>query len=295
MPKRTNAFQNLFHLIYRHRAEGAIVTESKMLVDKVTGKQREVDLVIQSTVAGHAVTIGVECNAKKRKASTQWIEEMQGKHKDLPTDKLILVSQAGFYGSARKKAAHYGFDTITLDKALKVDWTSIAGKIHTLMLEYVDNRATYTLHLKRGNGQIDVCAPPNECEVISNDGTTSTVNDLVNSLVASKRVREQVFKLFDAGGGPTFNIDYVPERGWYVRDPTGEKSELVRLLITLDTAKETTPVPLVHGTVGSHQVAYGEASYSKGKMFFATLEAEGQPAVTAIKWPKEELKVFEHT
>jgi hypothetical protein len=66
MPKRTNAFQNLFHLIYSQRAEGAIVTESKMLLDKVTGKLREVDLVIQSTVAGHAVTIGVECNAKMR-------------------------------------------------------------------------------------------------------------------------------------------------------------------------------------------------------------------------------------
>ena len=158
MPRRTNAFQNLFHLIYRQRAEGAIVTESKMLIDKVTGKQREVDLVIQSTVAGHAVTIGVECNAKKRRASTQWIEEMHGKHQDLPTDKLILVSRAGFYSSARKKAAHYDFDAISLDRALKVDWTKMAGKIHTLMLEYFNNRATYTLHLKRGNGQIDVCA-----------------------------------------------------------------------------------------------------------------------------------------
>ena len=137
-------------------------------------------------------------------------------------------------------------------------------------------------------------APPNEWFVIANEGTTGTVNDLVNSLVASKPVREQVFKLFDADGGPKFNIDYVPERGWYVLDPTGEKSKLVRLLITLDTAKETTSVPLAHGTVGSHQVAYGEASYSKGKMFFATLEAEGQPAVTAIKWPKEELQVFDH-
>ena len=68
MPKRSNAFQNLFHVLYRQLAGNAVVTESKMLRDSVTGEEREVDIVIESDVAGERITIGVECNAQKRKS-----------------------------------------------------------------------------------------------------------------------------------------------------------------------------------------------------------------------------------
>ena len=104
MPKRSNAFQNLLHVLYRQLAGNATVTESKMLRDKVTGQEREVDIVIESVVAGHKVTLGVECIAQKRRSCVEWVERMQGKHLNLSTDKLILVSQSGFYRSASKKA-----------------------------------------------------------------------------------------------------------------------------------------------------------------------------------------------
>ena len=108
MPKRSNAFQNLFHILYRQLAGHATVTESKMLHDNVTEEEREVDIVIESEVAGHKITIGVECNAQTRKLCVEWVERMRGKHQNLPTDKLILVSQSGFDRSATKKCNSTG-------------------------------------------------------------------------------------------------------------------------------------------------------------------------------------------
>jgi hypothetical protein len=43
MPKRTNDFQRLVYLVRVNLADGATVTESKMLEDRVTKTMREVD------------------------------------------------------------------------------------------------------------------------------------------------------------------------------------------------------------------------------------------------------------
>lgn len=108
MPKRTNLFQDVVALIHTHMARGATVEESAMLVNRVTGKPREVDVAIRDVTAGHDVTVSVEARASRRKADAHWVEGMLGKHADLPTDKLVLVSQAGFTSQARKLTEEHG-------------------------------------------------------------------------------------------------------------------------------------------------------------------------------------------
>ena len=48
MPKRTNFFQKLIYQLHKQLAGNAVVTESKMFIDKETGSQVEVDIVIES-------------------------------------------------------------------------------------------------------------------------------------------------------------------------------------------------------------------------------------------------------
>jgi hypothetical protein len=44
MPQRTNTFQQVVRLVHEHlAADGASVKESHMLVDEITGEDREVD------------------------------------------------------------------------------------------------------------------------------------------------------------------------------------------------------------------------------------------------------------
>lgn len=84
MPKRTNQFQELVTIIHSHSSEGAIVTESKMLLDLVSGEEREVDTCIETSVAGHSVIISIECRDHARPQSVGWIEEMHSKYSRLP-------------------------------------------------------------------------------------------------------------------------------------------------------------------------------------------------------------------
>ena len=291
MPKRSNAFQNLFHILHRQLAVNATVTESKMLLDNVTGQEREVDIVIESVVAGHKVTMGVECIATKRKSCVEWVERMRGKHQNLPTDKLILVSQSGFYKSASKKAHFYGIETISLGEAVKADWTKIVGKTERLFFEYYDNTARYYVEMKCDDGRIEKWAPPNQQVVILDDGTEGTINQAVNTIVASEQVWKHVFYTLDSGGEPKFSIAYCRDTAWHILDRNGSRREIARLIIILETVKEKTPVPLQHGNALGYQVSFGEGAFSKGSVSLAVLESEGQPTTTAIRFPWGEVQI----
>jgi hypothetical protein len=116
MPRRSNDFQKVVAIVKAHVAEGASVTESKLLTDLVSGEEREVDVCIEGELAGHVVCIGVEVRDKGRPAPVGWVEEMKTKHERLPTGPLVLVSSSGFTKGAVGKAKSYGIETIALGK-----------------------------------------------------------------------------------------------------------------------------------------------------------------------------------
>lgn len=124
MPKRTNPFQRLIHRIESllHEHTDATVTESKELLDLVTGETREVDIVIEATVGPRQVVIGIECTDKRRRANVGWVDEMYGKLRDLPLDQRILVSASGFSKNAIQRARRRGLQTLSLEQAVAVDW-----------------------------------------------------------------------------------------------------------------------------------------------------------------------------
>lgn len=104
MPKRRNLFQEVVEILHRHMAGDATVEASAMLPSQSTGALREVDVVIRAKQAGHDVIVSVEAMARSRKADRTWVDSMVGKHADLPTSKLVLVSQRGFTEDARAAA-----------------------------------------------------------------------------------------------------------------------------------------------------------------------------------------------
>lgn len=100
MPKRTNLFQEVVTIIYGHLAGEAVMEESAMLRNRLTHLDREVDVVLRITAAGHETVLAIEAAARSRPASVDWVEQMVGKHRNLPTDKVILVAEAGFSAQA---------------------------------------------------------------------------------------------------------------------------------------------------------------------------------------------------
>jgi hypothetical protein len=105
MPRRSTPFQAIVYLVREHYAgPGVTVTESKLLPDPIVG-EREVDIVVEAEADGDPVVISLEVNQKGRPASVEWVEQQIGKHSRLPTNKLVLVSRAGFSRRALTKVA----------------------------------------------------------------------------------------------------------------------------------------------------------------------------------------------
>ncbi|MEM9033342.1 MAG: hypothetical protein AAGD18_02020 [Actinomycetota bacterium] len=109
MPARSNKQQAVVYYVKEHLASaGAIVTESKLLLDGDSGKAREVDVVVEYTVGDDPITISIEVIAWARRASVTWVEAMLSKHARMPTNRLVLVSWSGFSPAALEKVARQG-------------------------------------------------------------------------------------------------------------------------------------------------------------------------------------------
>jgi len=117
MPPRSNDFQKLILALTQLLGGNAVVEESKMLADLVSGELTEVDVYAEGALAGHSVRISIECRDHKRKQGPGWVNEMHSKHERLPTNLLILVSSSGFTDTAIAKADSYGIKTITPTQA----------------------------------------------------------------------------------------------------------------------------------------------------------------------------------
>jgi hypothetical protein len=115
MPRRSNEFQHLVFLVRRQLAGEATVTESEILRELASGKEREVDVCLEGVVGGHPVKVCLECCDRKRPADVSWVEAMKAKHDSLPTNALLLVSRNGFTSHAKQKAAEYGLPAISFD------------------------------------------------------------------------------------------------------------------------------------------------------------------------------------
>lgn len=129
MPKRSDIFQTLVAQIQHHTSLNTDVSveESKMLPNSDTGELREVDIVVEGKINNVDVVISFECCRKARTAGSPWVEAMIGKHRKLPTHRLILVSQSGFSKPALLAVeATKHVEAATVDEARDVNWGAYA-------------------------------------------------------------------------------------------------------------------------------------------------------------------------
>jgi len=143
MPKRTTTIQTVIELIEQLNSSGVTVTGSKMLVDKDSNTEREVDIVLEGTFNNHPFIVSVEVVERGRKADQMWVEQMSGKHASLPTDKLVLVSNSGFTEPAVVKAKSlkigtYDLRTQKIELKQKVEEIATIESLEIMMGLYVD-------------------------------------------------------------------------------------------------------------------------------------------------------------
>ena len=170
MPKRSTPFRAIVHLVRLHYAgPGVTVTESKLLPDPVVG-EREVDIVVEAEADGDPVVICLEVNEKGRPASVDWVEQQIEKHQRLPTNKLQLVSRAGFSRTALTRVAlEAGKVEAIQPEIVMVDGEPVVHRLFTDSVGYNPRRCI--VHVRGDDGKhIEVRGAP-DTYIYDGDGT----------------------------------------------------------------------------------------------------------------------------
>ena len=185
MPKRSNDFQKLIFLVKQHVSDVAKVTESKMLQDLITGSKREVDICIESFIAGHDIIVSIECVDHSRKADVTWVEKMKSKHERLRTNALMLVSKTGFSSEANRVAKTYGFETMTFEDVNEQSIEKLFGDIETLWNKIVSlspKKVTVRVAQTGNLPPENVAALPDNSAFLDDGTMISSLKDIVNTL-----------------------------------------------------------------------------------------------------------------
>lgn len=116
--------QRLIRIIESARAVGTdIKIESpKFFADKVTGKQREHDVVLTITHDHHELVVALECRDRSRPVGVDAVEAFHTKCQDTGIHSGVIVSSKGFFKTARTKAEHYSIRCLTLDEVEGFNW-----------------------------------------------------------------------------------------------------------------------------------------------------------------------------
>lgn len=126
MPARSNEYQKLVMLINKSlAAAGARVTESAMLHDPEAGCDREIDILVRSTVLGHEILIGIECTTVAKPVEVRILESFREKHRKVGINKTVVVSKKGFTKSAKEYARKNHIKLLTFEAAGREKWSKI--------------------------------------------------------------------------------------------------------------------------------------------------------------------------
>jgi hypothetical protein len=135
MPARTNDFQKLVKIINHSLAPvDAKVTESAMLYDSESDTDREVDILIESSVLNCNIKIGIECTEVKRPVDVKMIESFKEKHRKLNINQTVIVSKNGFTNPAKNYAKKNNIKLLSFNSANSENWSKNFERLKNLSM-----------------------------------------------------------------------------------------------------------------------------------------------------------------
>lgn len=124
MPKRSNLFQRMIRVLYEAEdVTGVTVQESAELLERTTGRKREIDILLETIICGERIRIAIETRDRTNVDDVTWIDGLIGKYMDLDVQKTVAISASGFSETAIQKAMAHGIRTLTATEAVEYDWS----------------------------------------------------------------------------------------------------------------------------------------------------------------------------
>ena len=138
MPKRSNEYQKLIkRIVEQLSVPHTKVTESKLLIDKDTGSEREVDIYVEDTAGPFPITVGIECTATNRRVDLPKMEQIHSKHQRLNIGHTVVVSKSGFSKTATKYGAKNHIQLLAFNEANDLAWPEWFSEIKKLSLRHI--------------------------------------------------------------------------------------------------------------------------------------------------------------
>jgi hypothetical protein len=266
MPKRSDIYQRLVYEIHRELGPGWKVTESAMVKDVVTGKEREVDILLESEESGYPIAIAVEVRDRSRVQSVAWVEEMVTRHRDLRISKSVLWSPTPLSKAAVKKAEANGFVVVTPQDGSNAPWAKLARDLRGGSVRLVTPTLTPTVdvRLPDGTGVRWDATAATQLRIKGTD-VAWNVGAILQRMAGAPEAGKQ-FLDHAENGRPMYGI-FEPPSPCEMTGPNGEVGEVIRLLVAVDLATDQQPLvtrSVLHKgavtTLAEAQVLGGELS-----------------------------------
>lgn len=201
---------------------------------------------------------------------------MHSKHSSLPTNKLILVSENGFYLTALKKAQFLGIEAITIEKALATDWEAaiqLTGEgfvektsfsyYCAMMYEFIDGRKT----------KVKIY---NNSEIYIGSQKTS-VGAVVHHILDSEDFRDTIKEQVLISNNREFQVNFRRNpKGFWVAKIDGEDAIAAELKIYVFVNHSKTPFEFSTGKYQETNFVTGVSTSSDKLQFVLIKNLTGQ-------------------
>ena len=299
MPKRSNAFQQLIYSIQHNISEKSTVTESMYLVDRQTGADVEVDIVIEAVVNELPITVSIEVRNRIRAATVEWIRESIGKHATLPTNKLVLVSSSGFTKEAIKKAQENRIEALTLDEAKNHSWSEIVDdfgnndvELAAFSLSWKNYSVNYLTFFKEGIEIVISQESLNDCIFTnSSNGESGRLFDLPGTLLKDNKIALPIMQRWIKEEKDDFIATWNVPEGSFLTDEHGNQFKLYYIKIVGSCFVKRESFKFTYNRFQNSHVAHATVNgiVSKepknGEITITIVEQEGKDPISTITLP----------
>jgi hypothetical protein len=266
VPIRSNIYQRLVAQIHREAGGGFTIRESRLLRDRRTGADREVDVVMEASVGGYTVLVSVEVSERSRRADVTWVESMAQKHSDLPTGKLVLWSPSGFSAPALAKANALGIEAITPGRADEAPWAKLASDLAGGSVKFVRPRFTPFVDVILPEGRVERWnATPETILRQANGDLEAPIGLLIERINTHPEVRSVMLDHAPIGAG-VFHAVYELPFDCVVDGPDGTQRAVKQLVFQIDTEAEEASVDTRTAVRGDIATTVVEAMLSDGRL-----------------------------
>lgn len=260
--KSWREFEELVARIEKQLApKGAVIKSPDRVIDKVTGRKREVDASVRYQIGSVPILITIECRKRKKVQDDTWLEQLATKREKIGAQQTIAVSSTDFTQSAIETAKRYG---IELRKIRDVDGDTIMRSFEKIFVEKIklyDRVIHWSLEIE--TDLPGTVLSPEISKAIQQEGNNASivfrvednigvsVNGLVENIYQlqseGKLGQEPYVGLAGTHSSVTRRItmDLIPNH--FYTYTTNGKVNVRTIIIDLDTEIKREPVPLSTG------------------------------------------------